>query len=51
MRVTTPILLMAAACGIVGSIALVALPLSRAAVVVGALWLILVLVTLRYRWR
>ena len=51
MRLPTPVLLTAAACGIVGSIALLALPLSRVIVVVGALWLIMVLVALRYRWR
>ena len=51
MRVSTPVLLTAAACAIVATVALFELPLLRGIFVVGAVWLIIVLVALRYGWR
>jgi hypothetical protein len=51
MRLPAPVLLTAAACAIVGTISLLEFPLARGIFVVGALWLIMVLVGLRYRWR
>jgi hypothetical protein len=51
MRLPTIVLIVAAACAIVGTVALLELPLDRGLLVVGALWLITVLVALRYRWR